>query len=151
MSSVESFFGSGAAAAKFDQIGDKFAGVIVDEPQVVQQRNYDTDEPEFWSDGQPKMQVVLTVREDGTEEERRLFVKAGLQKAFKDALRRAGQRAPQLGAHVTVTYSGDGEQKNRKFKPPKLYTVVYVPPADDDEIGAAVKAFEKDASDGPPF
>jgi hypothetical protein len=37
-------------------------------------------------------------------------------------------REPLPGGELIVTYTGDGEPTRKGLNPPKLYSVVYVPP-----------------------
>lgn len=127
--------GGGIPSAKFDAIGTTVAGDITEEPTIQQQRNFDTGEPEFWTDGNPKYMLVVNIHtamrdpdvdnDDGT---RGLYVRANLQKAIRDAVRLAGADRLQVGGHLTITYTGDGTPPRKGANAPKLYTAVYKPP-----------------------
>jgi len=128
--------GGGGKSARFDNVGDSITGTITTPPEVKQQTNFDTGKPEFWDNGDPKMQLVVTLatdlrdptdaEDDGT---RRLYVKAKLQQAVRDAVRASSAIGLEVGGRLTVTYSGDGEAPRKGANPPKLYTATYIPAA----------------------
>lgn len=137
MSEVEDFFGGGGPALKFPTVGTKHVLTITDEPEVAQQTDFDSGEPLWWDDEKtrPKNQMIIhgVVPEDarGDDEddgERRLFVKSGLVKAIRDAMRTAKVKAPSEGGVLTVAYVKDGPKPARGY-PPKVYEASYVPPA----------------------
>lgn len=124
--------GSGAPSAKFDTPGDTVTGRIVATPELRQQTDFTSGKPLFWDNGDPRMQLVVTLQteqhdpsiadDDGT---RRVYVKGQLQKAVQQAVRQAGAPGLEVGGTLTVTYTGDGEVKQRGMNPPKLYTATY--------------------------
>lgn len=134
---VQNFLlGNGIASAKFEAIGTTVGGIITEEPEMRQQTNFDTDLPDFWPDGKPKMQLVVTVQTDlrdpqdpEDDGQRRFYVRANLQKAVASAVRKAKATALEVGGTLQVTYSADGPKSNPKFNAPKIYTAVYTPPA----------------------
>lgn len=128
--------GGGAPTAKFPTIGTSVGGRITEKPTVQQQRDIQTGEAKFWGDGNPMMQLVVTVQtnqidptitdDDGR---RRLFIKGQLKNAVQDAVRAVGGSGLEVGGILTVTYVRDGEVKQRGFNPPKQYDAKYVPAA----------------------
>jgi hypothetical protein len=127
--------GGGGKSAKFESLGEQITGAILD-LAVKQQTNFDTGKPEFWDNGDPKMQLVVTLstdqRDPGDKEddgERRLYVKGNLQKAIQAAVRSSGATGLEIGGQVTVTFTGEGEPPRRGANPPKLYSAAYVPAA----------------------
>jgi hypothetical protein len=137
---LEALFASGAPAFKFEEIGDKVTGTITN-LDVRQQTDFDSGEPKFWDDGKPMMEIVITLatslRDKEIEDddgERRVFCRGAMMTAFRQAVRKAKDSKPRVGAKVTVTYSGDGEAKKARFNPPKLYTVTYEPPDGMDDL-----------------
>lgn len=124
--------GGGIPSAKFPAVGTTVTGRITEKPTVQQQKDYTTEQPKFWDDGSPMMQLVVTVAtserdpeitdDDGT---RRIYVKGNLKTAVASAVRAAGARGLEVGGVLAVTYTGDGEKKNPKFNAPKLFSVVY--------------------------
>lgn len=126
LASIDQLLAGGGKTAKFDTVGDTHTGEIVsiDTRQV---NDYETGTPEFWQDGRPKQQIVVTFdtgKQEGPDDDghRNLYIKGwGDQlRAFRDAARRLG-RNPQVGDRITATYVADGEKKNPRFNTPKLY------------------------------
>ncbi|MDM2104790.1 Uncharacterised protein [Mycobacteroides abscessus subsp. bolletii] len=128
--------GGGAPSAKFKTHGDTVGGVIVEEPTQQQQRDLESGDLETWPDGNPKMQLVVTVQTDlrdpaveDDDGKRRIFVKGGLRKAVQEAVIAAGSRGLDVGGELHVTYTGDGERKGY-LTAPKLYSARYVKPSE---------------------
>jgi hypothetical protein len=125
--------GGGAPSAKFPTPGTVIGGRITEKPTVEQQRDIKTGEKKFWSDGNPMMQLVVTVQTDQRDPEideddgrRRLFVKGQMKNAIADAVRTAGARGLEVGGTLTVTYTHDGQVTQRGFSAPKQYRAEYV-------------------------
>lgn len=125
--------GGGAPSAKFPTPGTTLSGRITERPTVEQQRDIKDGSKKFWSDGNPMMQLVVTVQTDERDPQleeddgrRRLFVKGQLKNAIADAVRTAGARGLEVGGTLTVTYTHDGTATQRGFNPPKQYTAQYV-------------------------
>lgn len=125
--------GGGAPSAKFPVPGTVVSGRITVKPTVEQQRDIKDNSLKFWNDGNPMMQLVVTVQTDERDPQieeddgrRRLFVKGQLQRAVADAVRAVGGRGLEVGGTLTVTYTHDGEVKQRGFNAPKQYTAQYV-------------------------
>lgn len=128
--------GGGIPAAQFDTIGTTVTGAISALPEVIQQTDPKDGSLKFWDDGKPRMQLVVTVQTDLRDPEiadddglRKFYVKAKLQDAVRQAVRASGARGLEIGGTLAITYTGDGEQKNRAFNPPKLYSARYTAPA----------------------
>jgi hypothetical protein len=125
--------GGGAPSAKFPVVGTTVVGTITEQPEVQQVRDFSTGEPQFWNDGKPKQQIVVTLGtqerdpqindDDGT---RRIFVKGGMVKAVREAVKRSGAKGLEVGGRLEVTYTGDGERKGN-LNAPKLYSASYTP------------------------
>lgn len=129
------FRGSGAPAVKFAKIGTVHGGIIT-AVDVQQERNFDTDEPEFWDKDktQPKMMLVVTVQTDTREGDdddgqRRIFARYGLIQSIKAAVRKAGAKKPEVGGKLLVKYTGDAEPTKRGYNGAKQFSVAYQPPA----------------------
>lgn len=124
--------GGGAPSAKFPAPGAIVGGHITEKPTVEQQRDISTGEKKFWKDGNPQMQLVVTVqteeRDPEVEEDdgrRRIYVKGAMKNAIADAVRAAGARGLEVGGVLAVTYTHDGQATQRGFNPPKQYTAQY--------------------------
>lgn len=128
--------GGGAPTAKFPVPQTTVGGRITERPTVEQQRDISTGDKKFWSDGNPMMQLVVTVQTDERDPQldeddgrRRIFVKGQMKNAIADAVRAAGARGLEVGGTLAVTYSHDGTASQRGFNPPKQYTARYTPAA----------------------
>ncbi|MFE5630634.1 hypothetical protein [Streptomyces sp. NPDC056543] len=128
--------GGGAPTAKFPTPGTTLTGRITQKPTVEQQRDIKTGDAKFWSDGNPMMQLVVTVQtelRDPTIDEddgrRRLFVKGVMKNAIADAVRLAGAKGLEVGGTLAVTYTHDGVAKQVGMSAPKQYTATYTPAA----------------------
>lgn len=121
---------NGIPAAKFPTIGTVVKGTVL-KADVEQQRDFDSGEPKTYDDGNPMMQIVITLATDerdpdidGDDGTRRLFVKGQMLAALRAALRSA-QAKLEPGGQIAVQYASDGEAKKRGFNPPKQYAVQY--------------------------
>lgn len=128
--------GGGVPSASFLAIGDQVEGIISEPPTLSQQKSIDTGLPKTWEDGNPMMQLVVTLQTDQRSEEiddddgrRRIYVKFNLKNAVADAVRKAGAKSLEVGGRLKVQYVRNGEQTKKGFSPPKLYQASYVPPA----------------------
>lgn len=136
MTSANDFLMSGGTtSAKFPEIGATVTGSIIREPEVQQQRDFQTGEPKFWDDGKPmqQLQVVLSTDQRDPENpddegERAVYIKGQMQKAVREAVRKSGAKGLAVGGKLTVTYTADGEAKGR-LNPPKIYAAAYEPPS----------------------
>lgn len=143
-------------AVKFDQPGDMIQGRITRVYQV-QQTDFDTREPLWWEDGQPKMQVVIVIDVPG-EGLRSLYMGSkGTREAIRDACREAG-RGLRPDGYISVKYTGNGEPFKKGAKPPKIYQAAYDPPgvkkipALDPALAAPnLKHAQLSQGDEPPF
>ena len=128
--------GESVPSAKFPEIGATVSGTICEPPVVQQQRDYTTGELKFWSDGNPMMQLVVTLQTDERDPgivdddgRRRVYVRGQLKRAVQRAVKTAGAPGLAVGGQLTVTYARDGQPTNPRFNPPKEYTAVYNPPS----------------------
>lgn len=165
-------FGSSCPSAKFPEIGTVVRGTIT-AAEMAQQTEADTRKPRFFDDGQPMMQLVITLQTEERDREiddddgrRRLFAKGGkgtdqgmsMKDAIADAVKKAGQKRIEQGATLAVKYVADGPKPSPTKSAPKLYRAHYTPPVKgvdlDDEFGAPTPARQPAApwgSDEEPF
>lgn len=134
MSEVDDFMGGGVPSAKFPEPGTTVSGVIIDEPRITQQRDFDSGDLKFWDDGEPMKQLVVHVQTDLRDAEipdddgiRAIYIKSNLKKAVQTALTRAKAKLA-IGGTLSVTYTQDGVNKRGKGKPPKEYSAAYTAP-----------------------
>jgi hypothetical protein len=139
----EFLLAGGVTSAKFEAIGAMVSGTICRKPEVQQQREIDTGKPKFWDDGKPRQQIVVhlqtSARDPAVEDDdgiRALYVRGNMLRAVREAVRKAGATLT-VGGVLAVTYTGDGEQKNRGFNAPKLYSATYAPPRDAGDAAVA--------------
>lgn len=108
-------------------IGTTYTGVVVEAPETVHGRDYETGEPAFWPDGNKKLSVVTILDINGERMGLWAPKPSAMFRAIADAQQAAGaQIAP--GGTITVTFVA--EQPNEKkphLDPQKLYKVTYQP------------------------
>jgi hypothetical protein len=132
--SVNDFLtGGGAPSFKFEKIGDTVRGEIV-AAETRQQTDFKTGEPLVWRDGNPRMQLVITLATDLRDPEneadtgeRRIFAKGQMLNELRTQLRSQGVRL-EVGGKLAVKYSGDGVPTERGLNAPKQFTVQYKAP-----------------------
>lgn len=113
---------------KDSKIGDSFTGTIT-ALETAQVRDFDSNEPKFWDDGKPQLQVVLTLdteysdptnpEDDGT---RKLYLVGAKLTAMKAAVKEFGQPVA-VGQVITITFTGEKPNANKRFNATKLYGV----------------------------
>jgi hypothetical protein len=136
-------FGGGGKAAPFDEVGDEVKGTITD-VVVNQQTDMETGAPLTWTDGSPRMQLVVSLQtgeraDDNDDGIRRIYAKGGnyevasgtgtsMKNAIADALKKVGATSIDEGGVLRVAYTGVGKKTNRGFSAPKLYRATYEAP-----------------------
>ena len=113
---------------KDSKIGDSFTGTIT-HLETAQVRDFDTNEPKFWDDGKPQVQVVLTLDteysdptnpdDDGT---RKLYLVGAKLTAMKAAVKEFGKPVT-VGQVITITFTGEKPNANKRFNATKLYGI----------------------------
>lgn len=135
--------GGAGKSASFHNVGDCVTGKIVTTPEVRQKTKMGTGEPEKWDNGDPKMQLVVTLATDQRDPAdadddgvRKLYVSGSkkpesksMHAAVAAAVVASGAKGLEVGGTLTVTYTGDGVSKTAGFNPPKQYSATYVPAA----------------------
>lgn len=129
------------------KVGDSFSGTIV-EAETAQVRNYDSGDLEFWEDGKPKLQIIVTLDTeygDGGDDDgqRKVYLFGQKLQATREALKKAGMQKLELGSKFTITYSGSKPSSNKKYNDIKLYTIAIEKgtsnPAVDNLLAAGAK------------
>jgi len=118
--------GGGPPSFKFDKIGDTAKGVITD-LNTSQVRDFTSNELKVYDDGNPIMQIVITIRQDD-DEEARIFVKPSAKVAIREAVQKAGAKGLEKGGRIAVKYSDDEAPEKRGLNPKKLFTAQYEAP-----------------------
>lgn len=118
--------GSGPPSFKWEKVGDTLVGTLID-ARNVQQTDIKDGTPMVWPDGNPRMQLVLTVRQDDGEEVRG-FLKPGARAALQQAVAESGGEF-QLNSRVAIKFSGEEPSKSAGMSAKKLWEAAYKPPA----------------------
>ena len=127
---------TGIRSASFQNVGDTVVGIIARQPEVQQQRDFETGELRVWSDGNPMMQlrVVLSTDQRDPEDpedsgERAVYIRGNMQRAVAQAVRAASAPGLEVGGKLLIKYIADGKATRRGFNPPKVYEAKYRAPA----------------------
>ena len=122
--------GSGVPAFKFPQGQSPvtFTGTVIDQ-EAQQQREYMPDggigKPLFWDDGKPKMQVVVTAKQEGTGDEYRLYMRGQALSAARQALASAEAKSFEPGGTIVMAYVRD--EKLKSGYKSKFFEIEYRP------------------------
>lgn len=133
---INALFALGASSpvVKFASKGDSITGIVTGVDQVQQTTLEGT--PKTYDDGNPMMQVVVTLAIETDDEDdpglRRLFLKGAKSNptsAFGSVCAALSETGSELGigGTLTMTYVSDGQPAKRGYSPPKEYSAVYVP------------------------
>lgn len=124
------------------KVGDSFTGTITD-LETAQVRNYDTGEPEFWDDGKPKLQIVVTLATaytdptiEGDDGTRKVYLAGQKLTAAKQAMKEAGIQKLEKGFKFTISYVGTKPSSNKKYNDVKLYGITIVPSKSNVDVDA---------------
>jgi len=150
--------GSASISWKDAPIGHTVSGTVV-ASETVQENDYDTGEPKFYSDGNPAWQVVVTLQTDLREEpdddgQRRLYLRGQMFTALRKEMARTKAKL-RPGGVLSVTFDHTEPAKNPRHNDRKIYTVHYVPPSEAltdavlSEPAAPVNAFAPPQSATP--
>ena len=128
--------GAPSAFTKHDGIGVRRGGKIVERPELRQQTDFKSGDPLFWPDGNPRMQLVVTVQTElrdptnpDDDGKRRHFIKGNLQKAVREAVQAAGAKGLEVGGSLFVTRTGQEAPKQRGEDGAWIYAAEYTPAA----------------------
>lgn len=174
--------GDRVISASFENEGDSCEGFILDKV-LRQQTKFQTDkkakaELEFWDDGRPKMQLVVTLQteerdgeiegDDDFEDDgrRKLYLRYKLKNAVSKAVRDAGADDLEIGGYLRVALTVESKKIRGGGFTAKDYEAEYtVPtsesasflsgdddgePADEPAAPPAKKAAAKKAPPKPP-
>lgn len=124
------------------KVGDSFTGTITN-LETAQVRNYDSGEPEFWDDGKPKLQIVVTLKTDyidpeleGDDGTRKVYLAGQKLTAAKQAMKEAGIQKLEKGFKFTISYVGTKPSSNKKYNDVKLYGIAIVPSKSNADVDA---------------
>lgn len=124
--------GGGIKSASFKEKGAKVSGIVARKPEVQQQRDFDSGKPLTWDDGKPREQIKVVLSTDLRDDEdddgeRAVYLKGGMLKAVREAVKAAGEKGIAAGGKLAIKYVKDGERKG-KLNPPKIYAAKYEAP-----------------------
>jgi hypothetical protein len=126
-------------AAKFVDIGDKVSGRIV-AVRREQQRSFESNLPEVWANGDPKLQTVIVL--ETPDGEVTLYARGGkttpavgegqaLEVAIVAAVVAAKRNTIDPGAELAVQHTGLSKPAREGYKPTKLFKASYRPAVDN--------------------
>ena len=123
---------TGIRSASFQNVGDAVVGFIARQPEVQQQRDFETGEMKHWSDGNPMMQLRVVLATDQRDPddpedsgERAVYIRGNMQRAVTQAVRAASAPGLEVGGKLLIKYVADGKATRRGFNPPKVYEAKY--------------------------
>lgn len=124
------------------KVGDSFTGTITD-LETAQVRNYETGDPEFWDDGKPKLQIVVTLATDyldpeveGDDGTRKVYLAGQKLAAAKQAMKEAGISKLEKGFGFTISFVGEKPSSNKKYNNVKLYGITIKPVKSNPDVDA---------------
>lgn len=132
--SLNDLLAGGAKTIKLETVGETITGTIrnIATKQVT---SFGSGQPEFWDDGNPKMQIVITIdAPELPEGEGSFYTKAwGTDKqALAAAVAETGLTADQAlapGNEITITHTELRPHKNPAFNATKIYSFQITPKA----------------------
>lgn len=139
---LDDLMSTGVPSATFPEIGTVVEGIVL-KLEKTQQRDMDSGKPKFWEDGNPMTQFVFTLRTelrdaslDHDDGIRKLYAKAQMERAIRDAIRKSGHKGDIEGGTLAVKYVRDDVPKTRGFNPPKVYAAKFDPPTQTEQFDA---------------
>ncbi|MEV7875177.1 hypothetical protein [Microbacterium sp. NPDC089188] len=129
-----SLFESSSKGVKCDAVGATVTGVVQSAPRERQQTKFGTQEPDFWPNGDPKMQILVDLKTDqradaSDDGERTLYVASkNMKRAIGEAIRAAGASDIAPGGTLTVQYLGNDPASKNPANPAKMYAATYTAP-----------------------
>ena len=134
---IDPFAGSSSTPSlsfKGAPIGTTYEGTVVESPDLVHSRNFDTNLPDYWpakagETPSPKMAaVVKIVMADGEERAIWAIQPSAMFAAIKAAANHAGVKI-DIGGTLAVKYTGDKPANDPRKNAAKQYVARYTPPA----------------------
>lgn len=129
-----SLFESSSKGLKFDTVGATHTGVVQSAPRERQQTKFGSQDPDFWPNGDPKMQILVDLKTDQRLDasdtgERTLYVASkNMKRAIGEAIRAAGASDILPGGTLTVQYVGNDPASANPANPAKMYAAAYTAP-----------------------
>lgn len=129
-----SLFDSSSKGVKFDVVGATISGTVKSAPRERQQTKFGSQEPDFWPNGDPKMQILVDLQTDqradmSDDGARTLYVASGnMKRAISEAIRAANSSDIEPGGTLTVQYVGNDPASKNPANPAKMYAAQYTAP-----------------------
>lgn len=129
-----SLFDSSSKGVKFDVVGATITGTVKSAPRERQQTKFGSQDPDFWPNGDPKMQILVDLQTDQRADQnddgtRTLYVaSSNMKRAISEAIRTAGAADLQPGGVLTVQYIGNDPASKNPANPAKMYAAQYTAP-----------------------
>lgn len=154
---LDSAGGGSTPSASLDNPGDSVRGVITNLDQR-QMKDFDTKELETWPNGEPKMQLIVTVQTDERDPaiedddgQRNIYApkdnrESSKFQAIADAVK-ATRSAISVGATLALVYTEDAPKAKGAARGRKLYQAAYKPA----EATGAAALLDTAAPAGEPF
>lgn len=115
---------------KDSPIGTVVTMKVTKKAELVQTRDFDTNEPATWPDGNPKLAAVIVGEVDGEERSFWATKPSSMFSAIAEAQKVAGARiAP--GGVLKVKFDAEKPNPDKKKSAQKLYKAIYTPPVED--------------------
>ncbi len=121
-----------APTVTFPEKGSGVTGTILG-MVTSQQTEMGSGRPLMWSDGTPRLQVIVTLQTDENDPtvedddgKRRLFVKADMMRAIREAVKVAGEKRLDIGGELQVTWTDEGVAPGKGLSKPKVYEAKYL-------------------------
>lgn len=138
---LDFLMGAGVPSCSFKEIGTTHVGTIVSF-EKTQQRDFTSGAPKTFDNGDPMYQLVFTLATDvvdpeieGDDGTRKLYAKAGMLNAIREAVRKSGHAGDLVGGKLGVKYVRDGEPTRAGINPPKVYSAKFEPPVQTEALG----------------
>jgi hypothetical protein len=133
----------GGSSSWLPEMGDQISGTIKGIKRV-QQTDFTTGEPLFWSNNDPRMQTVVELQTDLSDNSdddgvRTVWLKGGRnyeaaqgsgtsgEVALAEAAKDAGVKVIEEGSELTIRCTGLSKPTTRGYQPAKLYKMKLVP------------------------
>jgi hypothetical protein len=125
----------GVPSAKFDVKGQVVKGEVVS-VELQQQKDFKTKALLTWPDGNPMMQIVVTLQTNERDPDivaddgmRKLYVKKQMQQAVRTAVVQANATGLEVGGTLAVQWADETPPEQPGMSPMKIYVAQYAPPA----------------------
>lgn len=115
------------------QVGTTYRGTIVKRARLLQQRDFESQQPKTWPDGNPCMAAVIHLEIQGEIYAIWAPKPSAMFAALVAAQKEAGAGPMVEGGTLHVRFEGtEPNKKNPKLNAQKLYRCKYEPPAQPD-------------------